>query len=64
MKEFYLIVNEKISSKNKTFFCENKDIQSIVNYFSVRFNLFVFSRYSKFTNPFKINNCYKNKIKK
>ena len=59
MKEFYLIVNEKISSKNKTFFCENKDIQSIVNYFSVRFNLFVFSRYSKFTNPFKINNCYK-----
>jgi glycosyltransferase involved in cell wall biosynthesis len=59
MKEFYLIVNEKISSKNKTFFCENKDIQSIVNYFSVRFNLFVFSRYSKFINPFKINNCYK-----
>jgi hypothetical protein len=32
-----VIVNEIISSKNKTFFCENKDIQSIVNYFSVRF---------------------------
>lgn len=59
MKELYLIFNEKISNKNKSFFCENKDIQSIVNYLSVRFNLFIFSRYSKFINPFKINNCYK-----
>jgi glycosyltransferase involved in cell wall biosynthesis len=59
MKEFYLIVNEKIANKNKFFFCENKDIQSIVNYLSVRFNLIIFSRYSKFIKPFKINNCYK-----
>lgn len=59
MKELYVVVNEKISNKNKSFFCENKDIQSIVNYLSVRFNLFVFSRYGKFQNYFKINNCYK-----
>jgi hypothetical protein len=59
MKQFYLIVNEKISNKNKEFFCENKDIQSIVNYLAVKFNLFIFSRYSKFINPFKINNYYK-----
>ena len=42
MKDFYLIVNEKFSNKNKFFFCENKDIQSIVNYLAIRFNLLFF----------------------
>ena len=59
MRDFYLIVNEKISNKNNSFFCENKDIQSIVNYLAIRFNLFIFSRHSKFINPFKINNYRK-----
>jgi glycosyltransferase involved in cell wall biosynthesis len=59
MKKFYLIVNEKISNKNKLFFCENKDIQTIINYLTIKFNLFIFSRGNRFASPFKINNTYK-----
>ena len=59
MKNFYLIVNEKISNKNKFFFCENKDIQTIINYLTIKFNLFIFSRSNRFASPFKINNTYK-----
>ena len=54
MKELYVIVNDRFY-KNKFFFCENKDIQSILNYLSTRYNLTVFSRYSKYFNPFKLN---------
>jgi glycosyltransferase involved in cell wall biosynthesis len=54
MKELYVIVNDRFY-KNKFFFCENKDIQSILNYLSTIYNLTVFSRYSKFFNPFKLN---------
>jgi len=59
MKELYIIVNEKIYNRKNYFFCENKDIQSIINYFTLKYNLFIFSRYSKFIKPFKINKCYK-----
>jgi hypothetical protein len=59
MKEFYLIINEKISSKNKSFFCENKDIQTIINYLAIKFKLFIFSRHGSSENPFKIYNYHK-----
>ena len=59
MKEFYLIINEKISSKNKFFFCENKDIQTIINYLAIKFKLFIFSRHGRSENPFQINNYHK-----
>lgn len=58
MKELYVIVNDRFYNKKKYFFCENKDIQSILNYFANRYNLIVFSRYSKFFNPFKLNRIY------
>jgi glycosyltransferase involved in cell wall biosynthesis len=58
MKELYVIVNDKFYNEKKYFFCENKDIQSILNYFSTRYNLIVFSRYSKSFNPFKLNKIY------
>lgn len=58
MKKLYIIVNDRFYSKKKYFFCENKDVQSILNYFSTRYNLIVFSRYSKFLNPFKLNKIY------
>ena len=38
MKELYIIVNEKIYEKNNFYFCENKDIQSIINYLSLKYN--------------------------
>ena len=54
MKEFYIIVNEKIYGDGNNFFCENKDIQSIVNYLSCKYNLIVISRYSKLIKPFRL----------
>lgn len=58
MKELYVIVNDRFYNKKKYFFCENKDIQSILNYFAIRYNLIVFSRYSRSFNPFKLNKIY------
>ena len=55
MKELYLIINEKVSKKKINYFCENKDIQSIVNFLSVKYNLFIISRSSAFAKPFKLN---------
>ena len=54
-KNFYLIVNEKIYEKKNNFFCENIDIQTIVNYLSVKYNLTILSRYSKISKPFILN---------
>lgn len=54
-KSFYLIVNEKIYEKKNNFFCENIDIQTIVNYLSVKYNLTILSRYSKISKPFILN---------
>lgn len=59
MKELYIIVNEKIYEKNNYYFCENKDIQSIINYLSFQYNLIVISRFSSFTNPFRLNKVFK-----
>lgn len=54
MKELYVIVNEKIY-KNKDFIsCENKDIQSIINFLADKFKLILFSRNSNFKKPFKL----------
>jgi glycosyltransferase involved in cell wall biosynthesis len=58
MKELYVIVNDRFYNKKKYFFCENKDIQSILNYFATKYNLIVFSRYGKSFNPFKLNKIY------
>lgn len=54
-KKFYLIVNEKIYEKNSNFFCENKDIQTIANYLSIKYNLIVLSRHSPISKPFILN---------
>ena len=45
-------------NKNKSFFCENKDIQSIINYLSIKFNLILISRYSNTPKPFKLNKVF------
>jgi glycosyltransferase involved in cell wall biosynthesis len=58
MKELYVIVNDKIYSNKKFFFCENKDIQSIINFFSHKYNLFIISRASRKKKPFKLNDVY------
>jgi glycosyltransferase involved in cell wall biosynthesis len=58
MKNFYIVVNEKIFRKNKIFYCENKDIQSIANYFGSKYNLFLISRYSNYKKPFKLIKIY------
>lgn len=54
MSELYLLINEKIFKKKNNFFCENKDIQTIVDYLALKHNLFIISRYSKFIKPFKL----------
>ena len=54
MTELYLLINEKIYKKKNNFFCENKDIQTIVDYLAFKHNLFIISRYSKFIKPFKL----------
>jgi hypothetical protein len=59
MQKLYLICNEKIFFNKKNYFCENKDIQSIINYLSYKNNLIVISRYSTFTKPFKLNKIVK-----
>jgi glycosyltransferase involved in cell wall biosynthesis len=58
MQELYIIVNEKIYNKNKVYFCENKDVQSIVNYFSLKYKIFLISRYSFYYKPFKLKKLY------
>lgn len=55
MKELYVIINEKIYKKNNDYFCENKDIQSTINYLSFKYNLIVISRFSTFIKPFRLN---------
>ena len=59
MKELYVIANEKIYSNKNTFFCENKDIQSIVNFLAFKYNLFFISRRSNSKKPFQLNSIYK-----
>ena len=58
MKELYIIVNERIYGDNKSYFCENKDIQSIINYFFDKYFLIVISRYSDFAKPFKLKKVF------
>ena len=58
MKELYIIINDRLCKGNSNFYCENKDIQSILNYFTTKFNLIVFSRYTKNSNPFRLNKIY------
>jgi glycosyltransferase involved in cell wall biosynthesis len=55
MKDLYIIFNERVYYNNKNYFCENKDIQSIVNYLSHKYSLIIISRYSAFVRPFKLN---------
>ena len=59
MKELYIIVNDKIYGANDDYFCENKDIQSTINYLSFKFNLIVISRFSAFIKPFRLNKVLK-----
>ena len=59
MKELYVIVNEKIFSNKNLFFCENKDIQSTVNYLADKYNLILISRYSSSTKPFVLKKVCK-----
>ena len=60
MRELYVVVNEKIFYEDNIYFCENKDIQSIVDYLSKKFKLFLISRSSKFVQPFKLKSVYRN----
>ena len=59
MKDLYIIFNERVYYNNKNYFCENKDIQSIVNYLSHKYSLIIISRYSAFVRPFKLNTVSK-----
>ena len=59
MKELYIIVNEKIYEKDNFYFCENKDIQSIIIYLLLKYNLIVISRFSAFIKPFRLNKVLK-----
>jgi glycosyltransferase involved in cell wall biosynthesis len=59
MKELFVIANERIYSNKNTFFCENKDIQSIVNFLASKYNLFFISRSGNSKKPFQLNNIYK-----
>ena len=62
MRELYVVVNEKIFYEDNIYFCENKDIQSIIDYLSKKFKLFLISRSSKFVQPFKLKSVYRNSI--
>jgi hypothetical protein len=42
MKELFVIANEKIYSNKNIFFCENKDIQSIVNFLALNIICFLY----------------------
>jgi len=55
----HVIVNEKIFRKKKNFYCENKDIQSIVNYLTDKYNLLLISRHSYSIKSFKLKKVYK-----
>ena len=59
MKYLYILANERIYYDKRNFFCENKDIQSIVNYFSYKYKLIVISRYSNSIKPFILKKNYK-----
>jgi glycosyltransferase involved in cell wall biosynthesis len=59
MKELYVVVNEKIFNNKNLFFCENKDIQSIINYLSNKYTLTLISRYGYSAKPFVLNQIYK-----
>ena len=59
MKELYIIINEKIYENSNYYFCENKDIQSIINYLSSKYKLIVISRFSAFIKPFRLNKVFK-----
>lgn len=59
MKELYVIVNEKINNNKNFISCENKDIQSIINFLSHKFKLILFSRNSNFKKPFKLIGNFK-----
>ena len=59
MKELYIIVNDKIYEKHNNYFCENKDIQSTINYLSSKHNLIVISRFSAFIKPFRLSKAVK-----
>jgi glycosyltransferase involved in cell wall biosynthesis len=60
MKEFlYVIINDKIYSNSKDYFCENKDIQSTINYLSYKYYLIIISRYSAFQKPFRLEKVLK-----
>jgi glycosyltransferase involved in cell wall biosynthesis len=60
MKELYVIINERIYNDSKNYFCENKDIQSTINYLSYKYYLIIISRYSACVQPFKLNKVLKN----
>ena len=60
MKELYVIINEKIFKFRNDYFCENKDIQSIINFLSYKYSLFILSRNSESKKPFKLSS--KNKF--
>ena len=59
MKELYIIVNEKIYRDGNNYFCENKDVQSIINYLSYKYHLIVISRYSALVKPFRLHKVLK-----
>ena len=59
MKELYIIANERIYGDGSNYFCENKDIQSTINYLSYKYNLIIISRYSSFVKPFKLSRVLK-----
>jgi glycosyltransferase involved in cell wall biosynthesis len=59
MKELYIIVNEKIYRDGDNFFCENKDVQSTINYLSYKYYLIIISRYSAFVKPFRLHKVVK-----
>ena len=59
MKALYIIVNERIYGDSSNYFCENKDIQSTINYLSYKYNLIIISRYSSFVKPFKLSRVLK-----
>jgi glycosyltransferase involved in cell wall biosynthesis len=59
MKELYVIIYEKIYGKNNFYYCENKDIQSIINYLSSKYNLIVISRFSALIKPFRLKKVLK-----
>ena len=54
-KDLVIISNEKISKKEKSFFCDNIDLKSIPEDLSKNFNITVISRDSKIERKHQIN---------